>query len=192
MQSMSGKLIRQMVVMTVFLSLVPSLGGSGSHGVFAAEDVDLVITPVRSVSETALTKTGVGNRMKYSEVERGSFFTINTGVSNLGEARSGPFDVRLYLSHHPDGRDVAFEFDVLRDISLAGFESTNLTRTYLIPYSLAVAERYWLMVEADPDKSVTDKDEQNNRKTLSGIGIPCWTAHGYSETYKCQEKALHQ
>lgn len=166
-----GKPFRQMRVMAAILIPVLSLGSIMSRDVFAAENIDLAITSDRSVR---VSETVSRNLEDVKVFKRGSFLTIHLRMRNLSQETFGPFDMRLFLSQYADGRDVAFEFDLLNEISLAGTEKADLTRTYLLPHFLRVLRPYYLVAEANPGRRIEQADENStNRGIISILSIGC-------------------
>ena len=104
---------RRMITGLAFLVSIPL--GMMIPWAFAAEDVDLVVASAQrpSVAESKQ------NRI---DLKRGQFIKLDAFVVNLGSARSGPFDVGIYLSEDPDGSTKIHEFDIIRDLDLSGSE----------------------------------------------------------------------
>ena len=175
------------VVITGLMFLVYIPLGMMIPRALAVEDVDLVVTSTQQPSVAEQIKNRkVSARDHISEIKRGQFVKTEALVSNRGAGRSGPFEVGIYLSHYPDGRDKAHEFDIIQNVDLSGSEQIVISGEYLIPYSISVARDYWVVMEADYDGEVTEKDE-NNRQIIKTINVPCDEfALGYdNDPYLC-------
>ena len=174
-----------MITGLMFLVYLPI--GMMAPRALAVEDVDLVVTSTQQPAVAEQTKNRkVSARDHIREIKRGQFVKTEALVSNRGPGRSGPFEVGIYLSHYPDGRDKAHEFDVIKNVDLSSSEQIVISGEYLIPYSISVARDYWVVMEADYDGEVTEKDE-NNRKIIKTINVPCDEfALGYdNDPYLC-------
>ena len=180
-----SRMWRIMITGLMFLVYLPI--GMKAPLALAVENVDLVVTSTQqpSVAEQIKNKK-VSARDHIREIKRGQFVKTEALVSNRGAGRSGPFEVGIYLSHYPDGRDRAHEFDIIKNVDLSGSEHIVISGKYLIPYSISVARDYWVVMEADYDGEVTEKDE-NNRQIIKTINVPCDEfAFGYDhDPYLC-------
>lgn len=175
------------IVITGLMFLVYVPFGMMPARALAVENVDLVVSSPQQLSVTEQIKNKkVSARDHIREIKRGQFVKTEALVSNRGAGRSGPFEVGIYLSHYPDGRDKAHEFDVIKNVDLSSSEQIVISGEYLIPYSISVARDYWVVMEADYDGEVTEKDE-NNRQIIKTINVPCDEfALGYdSDPYLC-------
>lgn len=152
----------------------------------AVEEVDLVVTSTQRPSVTEPTKNKkVSARDHVIVSKRGQFIKTEAIVSNGGTVRSGLFEVGIYLSHYSDGHDRVHEFDIIKNVDLSGSEQILISEAYLIPYSITPARDYWVVVEADYDREVTEKDEKN-KKIIQTIFIQCDEFElNYEDPYVC-------
>jgi len=104
-------------------------------------------------------------------VYRGDYVTVTARLKREGATKSGPLKVRMYLSSDRDGTDMKHEFDIFHDVSLDKSGSTSVTGRYVIPYSIAAGDSYWIVVEVSPE-GITESSE-NETKITSGINVPC-------------------
>ena len=156
-----------------------------------------LVVPMASFSaddkgKLVVTTLDVAGSSQGDNFYRGEFVTITAHLKSDSVAKSGPLKVRIYLSTDKDGAQVQHEFDVFHDVSLGkpadasivkhevnSFhdvfkdKSGNLSVTgrYIIPYTIAPGDSYWIVVEISQEK-VTESSE-NNTKTTLGITVPC-------------------
>jgi len=145
-------------------------------GVFAASDVDLVVSPapslVQQVAKAKVKPRDVGDIV--AEAKRGASLNVEATVSNGGATASGPFDVRIYLANRSDGSGLVHEFDVVKQLSLPGKGQVLVTGEYVMPtYPVVAGRSYWLVFEADSANDVAERDEANNRRVISTVSVPC-------------------
>lgn len=153
-------------------------------------DIDLVVTvPASRAQPISNSKTGT-NAPKEVVVssERGANVAVSAAVGNLGANDSGPFDVRFYLADRPDGRGVVHEFDVAKGVSVPGKGRVTVQGEYVMPFYQVVAGRsYWLVAEVDAHNDVAERSEENNRRVLSTVSVPCdeFLKEEYVSEYLC-------
>jgi hypothetical protein len=104
-------------------------------------------------------------------VYRGDYVTITARLKRDGGTKSSPLKVRFYLSSDRDGTDMKHEFDIFHDVSLNKSGSVSVTGRYVIPYSIAAGDSYWVVVEVNPEEII--ESGENKTKITSGINVPC-------------------
>jgi hypothetical protein len=181
--------IRNIMIGGVAFLVYIHMGQMINPWAFAVEDVDLVIIPAQPLSTMESNKK-VSARAPIIEVKRGEFVRVEAIVRNEGAAKSGPFEVGIYLSGYPDGRDRVHEFAIIRKVELSGSEQLLINEEYLIPYKdkdwVSPGRNYFVVIEVDYDREVSEKDE-NKRKVIKTINVPCdEVALGYGKEFLCR------
>ena len=147
-----------------------------------------------------------------ASIYRGELITINARLKSSSGVRSGPFNVRFYLSKNLDGRDAAYEFDVFHDVFLDASRIREVSDSkqeydifhnvlqdksgdvliagrYAFPFSMGAGYSYWVVVEVTPDEKAIEGNE-NKSKAVAVISVPCDQFESYIEgdTYNCPFK----
>ena len=104
-------------------------------------------------------------------VYRGDYVTVTARLKNDGSAKSDLIKVRFYLSSDRDGTDMRHEFDIFHNVSLDKSGSVSVTGRYVIPYSIAAGDSYFVVVEVSPEEMI--ESGENKTKVVSGIMVPC-------------------
>ena len=123
---------------------------------------------------------------------RGDFVTVTAEVKSEGATKPGPLKVRIYLATDRDGKDFKHEFDIFHDIVLDkggnakavkhefdGFHNVSMEKgggvsvsgQYVIPYSIAAGNEYYVVVEVSPETKGAGSEEKT--KLTRGINVPC-------------------
>ncbi len=173
-------------------ALVLGFSWSSVGVTFAVSEVDLVVNPPPSLAKRAANANPKAKprdvRDIVVETERGESLHVETTISNVGLAESGPFDVRIFLASRYDGSGLVHEFDVVRQPSVPGKGLVRLSGEYTVPFYPVIAGRsYWLVVEADSTTEVVERNKGNNRQVISTVFVPCddFKPEEYIDEYLC-------
>jgi hypothetical protein len=187
----------------VFISVAPNPG-------FSSEGKDKKGNKKSELVVASLEAFGPETK---TSIYRGEIITINAQLKNDNASKSGPFEVRIYLSSKSDGTNIVYEFDVFHDVSLD--KSTNrdgmntkkeefdsfhnvsqdksgnvsVTGRYAFPFSVGAGYTYWVVVEATPNGKAIESGE-NKTKAVAVISVPCDQFEAYidGDTYNCPFK----
>lgn len=152
--------------------------------------IDLVVTSPPSLAQPVSNPKAKPNAAKevVVSVERGANLKVEATFGNLGTNDSGPFDVRFYLADRANGQGVVHEFDVVKTLEISGNGRITVHGEYVMPFYPVVAGRsYWLVAEADAHGDVRELNEENNRRVLSTVSVPCdeFLKEEYVSEYLC-------